>query len=204
GDPRGRGQLMADALVGAVTGRDPAVGTDVCVDLVMTDAAALGGSAEPARVAGYGPIPAGIARDLLRGRPPADPGQTGPGGRTAQARVWVRRLYADPATGLPVAADIRRRLFPAALRRLLVLRDDVCRTPWCGAPIRHLDHVSPHAAGGATAADNGQGLCEACNLRKQRPGWSARARPGGVIETTTPTGHSYHSRPPPLPGYRPA
>jgi hypothetical protein len=53
--------------------------------------------------------------------------------------------------------------------------------------------------GGDTEADNGQGLCEACNYAKQAPGWRARQtrrRAGPVIETVTPTGHRYLSRAP--------
>ncbi|MGH8969587.1 MAG: HNH endonuclease, partial [Actinomycetes bacterium] len=81
-----------------------------------------------------------------------------------------------------------------------------CRTPWCDAPIRHADHVTGHAAGGPTTAGNGQGLCEACNYTKQAPGWRAREHPDSgpgdhLVETTTPTGHTYPSRPPPLPGH---
>jgi hypothetical protein len=57
---------------------------------------------------------------------------------------------------------------------------------------------------GATNAQNGQGLCEACNYAKQAPDWSARSSPdpndehpgGHQVETTTPTGHRYRSRPP--------
>jgi hypothetical protein len=47
--------------------------------------------------------------------------------------------------------------------------------------------------------DNGQGLCEACDLTKQAPGWRSRARPDGTIQTTTPTGHTSASSPPHLP-----
>ena len=66
--------------------------------------------------------------------------------------------------------DSRRRLFPAGAQRFLIARDQLCRTPWCDAPIRHIDHIEPHARGGATTIDNGQGLCAACNLPKQAPG----------------------------------
>ncbi|MEC5180708.1 hypothetical protein RCH07_002062, partial [Arthrobacter sp. CG_A4] len=55
---------------------------------------------------------------------------------------------------------------------------------------------------------NGAGLCEACNHTKENPGWTAKPRPGPdatphhrhTIELTTPTGHTYHSTAPPLPG----
>jgi hypothetical protein len=104
--------------------------------------------------------------------------------------------------------DSKRRRFPTGLRRLIQVRDRTCRTPWCGAPIRHTDHVIPVAAGGTTSAANGQGLCEACNYTKQAPGWTATPAPspagaGDRVEITTPTGHTYPSHPPPLPGARP-
>ncbi|MDQ6755169.1 MAG: hypothetical protein M3017_17645, partial [Actinomycetota bacterium] len=47
-----------------------------------------------------------------------------------------------------------------------------------------------------------QGLCERCNQAKEAPGWSSRPRPGPrhTVETRTPTGHTYRSTAPPLPG----
>ncbi len=79
---------------------------------------------------------------------------------TERARVWLRRLYAHPKTGQLVAMDSTRRAFDGNLRRFLIARDAAtCRTPWCGAPIRHLDHIRDFADGGPTSAANGQGLC---------------------------------------------
>jgi hypothetical protein len=98
--------------------------------------------------------------------------------------------------------DSRRRTFPQGIRRYVVARDEVCRTPWCDAPIRHLDHITPAADGGPTTEDNAQGLCEACNHTKQAPGWTStatRAGPGSVT-VRTPTGHTYTSRAPDPPG----
>ena len=94
--------------------------------------------------------------------------------------------------------DSRARLFPAGLARFIRLRDQICRTPWCDAPIRHIDHVVPHGADGPTSGPNGQGLCEACNHAKQALGWRARGGLDGSAETTFPTGHSHRTRPPPL------
>jgi hypothetical protein len=104
--------------------------------------------------------------------------------------------------------DSRARLFPAGLRRFLQARDDTCRTPYCDAPIRHHDHIIPWHRGGATTHGNGAGLCEACNHTKETPGWTVQPRHGPVgagrlrhtLEIRTPTGHSYHSTAPPLPG----
>jgi 5-methylcytosine-specific restriction endonuclease McrA len=87
------------------------------------------------------------------------------------------------------------------------IRDQFCRTAWCGAPIRHTDHITPAENGGPTSIANAQGYCAACNYAKQAPGWHTetvpRADGGHEVETRTPTGHTYRSRPPEQPGTRP-
>ncbi len=155
GDDRSIGQIMADTLVARCTGQADAVGTPVEIQLVMTDHALLGGGDEPALVPGHGPIPAWLGRRLVR---EAD-------------KAWVRRLFVSPTTRELVAMASRRRLFPGKLRDFLVLRDEVCRTPWCDAPVRHVGHPQPHARRGSTTSDNAQGLCENCNYVKETPGY---------------------------------
>ncbi len=182
GDARSRGQIMADALVERVTGQTTADEVPLEVQVVMTDGALLDGDATPAQVPGYGPVPAALARTWIR---------------DTAADVWVRRLYASPWDGSLVAMDSRRRTFRGGLRGFVVARDQTCRTPWCDAPIRHVDHPARAADGGPTTTENSQGLCEACNYAKEGHGWQARAS-GGRVETTTPTGHRHHSRPPAL------
>ncbi|MFJ7750982.1 DUF222 domain-containing protein [Arthrobacter sp. NPDC097144] len=277
GDPRTRGQIMADTLVERVTGQARAEDVRVEVQLIMTDRSLLAGVlqrpagaegkdpgnggavvpdvSEPAVLPGYGMVPAQWARDLLRGsqagtepdkdgtepgRDGAEPGQAGAeanarttglvSGRTATApsrpspvagsasgwgraperperldprtEVWLRRLYAVPETGQLVAMDSRARLVPRGLARFIAARDHLCRMPWCGAPIRHYDHIVPVRKGGATSAENIQGLCEACNQAKEAPDWSARTGTSGrhTVVITTPTGHAYRSTAPSPPG----
>ncbi|MBT2554996.1 HNH endonuclease, partial [Arthrobacter sp. ISL-5] len=131
----------------------------------------------------------------------------------AAVDVWLRRLYTAPGTGELTAMDSRARLFPPGLRRFIQVRDHTCRTPYCDAPIRHHDHIVPWHRGGTTSHGNGAGLCEACNHTKEAPGWRAEPRPGPgdprpgetgrlrhTLKIQTPTGHSYHSTAPPLPG----
>ncbi|WP_354173189.1 DUF222 domain-containing protein [Arthrobacter sp. UYEF36] len=218
GDPRTRGQLMADALVERTTGKAGGI-SGIEIQLVMTDRTLLQGDSEPARLPGYGIVPAGWAREMLTndgkdagtgaagsGAPRTGLAGTGarPGDTTGDQtmNVWLRRLYTAPGTGELTALDSRARLFPPGLRRLLTARDDTCRTPYCDAPIRHYDHIIPWHRGGPTTQGNGAGLCEACNHTKETPGWTARPRPGPrhTLDITTPTGHSYHSTAPPLPG----
>ena len=188
GDGRSRGQVMADTLVERVTGQARADQVPIELQLVMTDHALLEGGDEPAQVAGHGPIPAGVARGLV--------------GAAPATASWVRRLYRRPGGDELVARESRARCFPAGLAELIVSRDQTCRTPWCDAPIRHIDHVVAHAEGGATSYDNGQGLCEACNHAKQAPGWNARPLFDDAYEVQleTPTGHRYRSRAPNVPG----
>ncbi|MCC3271160.1 HNH endonuclease [Arthrobacter zhangbolii] len=214
GDARGRGQIMADTLVERITGEADANGMKVEVQLVMSDRTLLAGDSEPAIVPGYGPVPAQWARDLVRGTSLAGKSRRRRERETAgteekQAERWIKRLYAEPATGQLIAMDSRSRLFPKSLARFVAARDQTCRMPWCGAPIRHTDHIRPHKRGGPTSAANGQGLCEACNQAKEAPGWKTRVadEPGShtvlgshTVETTTPTGHTYRSTAPPLPG----
>ncbi len=197
GDERTRGQIMADALVERLTGT-PAGITGIEIQLVMTDRTLLQGDSKPARLPGYGTVPAQWAREtVLNGSTGAE---TGPA-ENARLSVWLRRLYTAPGTGELVAMDSKARIFPPGLRRFLQIRDDTCRTPYCDAPIRHHDHIIPRHNNGPTTAGNGQGLCEACNHTKENPRWHAKPLSGGrhTVETRTPTGHTYHSTPPDTP-----
>ncbi|WP_224049830.1 HNH endonuclease signature motif containing protein [Arthrobacter sp. NicSoilB4] len=195
GDPRNRGQLMADALVERTTGTPGGI-TGIEIQLVLTDRTLNHGDSEPARLPGYGIVPAGWARELLH-----NAGQD----EDQALNVWLRRLYTAPGTGELIAMDSRARLFPPGLRSLIKVRDNTCRTPYCDAPIRHLDHIIPWHHGGQTTHTNGAGLCEACNHTKETPGWTVKPRPGPrhTIEITTPTGHTHQSTAPPLPGTSP-
>jgi hypothetical protein len=189
GDARGRGQIMADTLVTRLTGQTGADAVPVEVQLVITDDALLGEADTPAHVGGFGPVPAGVARAILA-RPGAE----------EDTRRWIRRLYVRPADGRLLAMESTRRLFPPGLRRYIAARDgDICRTPWCGAPISHADHVIPAQHGGPTTAANGQGLCRHCNQAKEAPGWRARPGPDGAVTLSAPTGHQYTSLPRPCP-----
>ena len=213
GDPRNRGQVMADTLVERVTGTPGGI-SEINLDLVMTDRTLLQGDSEPARLQGYGIVPGEWARELLGlGQAGPSPNGSTPSGsghtdwaRAAQDQeftVWLRRLYTAPATGELLSIDSKARLFPTRLRRFIETRDHTCRTPYCDAPIRHTDHIVPWRSGGTTTLDNGAGLCEACNHTKENPGWNAKPLPADAhtLQIKTPTGHSYHSTAPPLPGH---
>jgi hypothetical protein len=188
GDPRSRSQLMADALVARLLGSDDSVApvVPVVVDLVVPGTVLLGAGDQAAHLYGFGPVPGELARELTRA---AD----------EEGLAVLRRLYVRPESGSLVAMESRARRFPEGLARFIELRDQVCRTPWCDAPIRHHDHVVSRDEGGPTSAANGQGLCEACNYAKEAIGWRARPSPGDrhTVEIVTPAGRTYRSGAPP-------
>ncbi|MCW2134052.1 HNH endonuclease [Arthrobacter sp. VKM Ac-2550] len=166
----------------------------------------------PADDAGAGTGDTGNAGDSDAGKTGEAGTATGPpgfkrkaSGNSEDVEVWVRRLYTAPGTGQLLGMDSRARLMPAGMQRVIQARDQLCRTPWCDAPIRHHDHVVPWRDAGETTEVNGQGLCEACNLAKESEGWDAQTVPGPrhTVETTTPTGHTYLSTAPALPGTSP-
>jgi hypothetical protein len=191
-DGRSRNQVMADTLVERTTGHPATEPTPIAVDLVLTDETLLGAGREPARIPGYGPIPAAVARSMVAAC------------ATATARSTLRRLYRHPRSGALVTMESRARKFPTSLAHFIALRDDTCRMPYCDAPIRHTDQATPDARGGATSAENGQGLCEQCNYVKEVAGWKASTRTdenySHSTEFTTPTGHTHQSRAPRPPG----
>ncbi|WP_166904431.1 DUF222 domain-containing protein [Mycobacterium sp. DL440] len=192
-DGRNRGQAMADTLTARITGRDVATAVPAAVNLVLSDDTLFGGAAQPAHLENYGPIPAAMARRLISNA-------------VANDNSWatLRRLYAAPDTGALVAMESRSRRFPKGLAQFIALRDEICRTPYCNAPIRHIDHVTPHHQHGPTSAANGEGLCERCNYVKETPGWRVVASVDEFgrhcTEHITPTGAVYRSTAPPLPG----
>ncbi len=192
-DERSRGQVMADTAFERITGQSADVADPVAVEMVITDETLLGGDDTAAVVSGYGPIPASVARGLVNGAVTDE-----------RSRATLRRLYRHPKSGQLVAMESRSRFFPKGLATFIGLRDQTCRTPYCDAPIRHRDHARPHHRGGPTSAENGLGQCERCNYVKESPGWevSARTDETGLhaAEFVTPTGASYRSTAPPLPG----
>ena len=101
-----------------------------------------------------------------------------------------------------MGGDPARRCFDGWLAKLIKLRDQTCRDPYCDAPIRHIDHITRHSDGGATTFENGRGECARGNLVREMPGWRIKLIDGGFhgaphkIIISTPTGHHYLSRAP--------
>lgn len=146
----------------------------ITIGVVITDRALLapGGAGELAHLEGYGPIPAHIVTDTLRGSPPGYKNKPGWDEHPdATMNATMRRLYTHPTTGELVSMDSRARAFPAPLEQMVRWREATCASPWCNSTVRHIDHITPHADGGKTSYVNAQGLCVRCNLLKDHAGW---------------------------------
>lgn len=190
GDVRNSAQVAADTVLEALTGVSDPSNFPVQLSLVMTDRTLYQGHSEPAYLQGYGIISAQKARELFVGNP-ANPLDS-----------WLRRLYTAPGTGDLVAMDQKARLFTGGLKKFITVRDQFCRTPYCGGRIQHLDHIVQSARGGETRVENASSRCAWCNATKEAPGWEEAPVPGGrhTLRVTTSSRHVHTSMAPPMPG----
>jgi hypothetical protein len=142
---------------------------------VTVDLPTLMGFAEnPGQLAGYGAIPASLARSL------------------ASDANW-RRFITDPATG--ALLDFGRESYqpPQPLVDFLLARDRTCRFPGCRAPARwgDIDHVQSWESGGMTSAENLGALCRRHHRLKTHGGWQLESKSDGACLWTSPAGKSY-------------
>ena len=132
-----------------------------------------------AELAGYGPIPAQLAREL------------------AADGTW-RRLLTDPATGHLL--DYGRTTYrpPAALADFIRARDHHCVFPGClhRADACDIDHRKPYPHG-TTSAENLGCLCRHHHRLKHEGGWTVEHRNGRHI-WTSPDGQQYIREPEPI------
>lgn len=180
-----------DALATAPTAPAPASDPDAdttwrprravraSVDVLVPIDVLAGLSDGPAEIAGYGPIPAEVAREL------------------AKDATW-RRILTDPATG--AALDVGRTRYrpPANLATHVRSRDRWCAFPGCSARADacDLDHTAEWDRDrGHTAHDNLGPLCPRHHQVKTSGGFALRQTDPGVFEWTTPLGAVYRVRP---------
>ncbi|QFU97701.1 uncharacterized protein KDY119_01200 [Luteimicrobium xylanilyticum] len=182
GETRTVAQVRADTLTDLVTeGSAPAAGVRTVVNVTVAASTLLGLDESPADLAGYGPVPATVARVLASDGDP----------------TW-RRILTDPVTG--AATDVSRTGYRpgVVLGDLVRTRDTTCTFPGCQVPATRcdLDHVDPfdprRSTPGQTRADNLHPVCRAHHNAKTHGGWSTHRDPGsGAITWTAPSGHRY-------------
>jgi hypothetical protein len=134
----------------------------------------LGLAENPGQLAGYGAIPASVARAL------------------ASDGKW-QRFITDPQTG--TLLDYGRESYepPQALVDFLIARDRTCRFPGCrqSAARADLDHAQSWESGGQTSAANLGALCRRHHRLKTHGGWTLVSHADGSCTWTSPLGKIY-------------
>lgn len=198
-DPRGADARRADALAdlaGAVLDR----GTDLDgtplptrqgrrphLQVTVTLAALCGATDTPAELAGYGPVPAAVARSL------------------AAEACWSF-VAVDARSGQVVDRSTTAYRPSAAVVRAVVDRDVTCTFPGCRVPAERcdLDHAVPFdpslPARQQTTTSNLAALCRHHHRLKTHARWTPCHDPRtGVTTWLTRDGRSYTRDPVPVP-----
>lgn len=134
----------------------------------------LGLAENPGQLAGYGPIPASVAREL------------------ASDGRW-KRFITEPQTGNLL--DFGRESYepPQNLKDFLIARDRTCRFPGCrrSALLSDLDHAESWESGGSTSPDNIGALCRRHHRLKTHDGWKIESFSDGSCTWTSPLGKTF-------------
>jgi hypothetical protein len=146
----------------------------VTVNVTIDLPTLLGLAENPGQLAGYGAIPASVARAL------------------ASDGKW-QRFITDPQTG--TLLDFGRESYepPQALVDFLIARDRTCRFPGCrhSAARADLDHAKSWESGGETSAANLGALCRRHHRLKTHGGWKLKSHSDGACTWTSPLGKIY-------------
>jgi hypothetical protein len=174
--------LRSDALVHLVTGCDGSRAT-VAVNVTIDLPTLLGLQNNPGELAGYGPLPAPLARTLA-----------------ADGR-W-RRMIVDAQTGALLDLGHSSYQPSAELSRFVKTRDRSCVFPTCNRAAKHceLDHdrrYNPRQSdGGRTDRVNLHARCGNHHTLKHKAGWTPQAHAvSGHTTWTSPLGKKYDVAP---------
>lgn len=192
-DPRTNSQLRADAVLAlserrermACTcgaedcgGEPPTPSRDVVIHVLAEAQTVDGDHAAPGYVAGFGPIAAESVRELKE-----------------HARIKPVMMPVD----VPAEPGYRPS---RALSDFVRMRDLFCRFPGCDRPATEcdIDHTIPYGqVGGLTHPSNLKCECRGHHLLKTfyvgPKGWSDRQLGDGTVLWTSPTGHTYATKP---------
>jgi Domain of unknown function (DUF222) len=186
-DPRTKKQRRADAVGALVAGHSvmqcrcgspecsaaQRTSTSTVVIHVLAEQASLSGDAQtPGYLPGFGPLPASALRDVAA---------------TAKLKPLVMPSIIPELGYRP----------SEALAEFVRLRDVTCRFPGCDEPaeVCDIDHTVPFPLG-PTHPSNCKLLCRYHHLLKTFwTAWHDVQLPDGTVQWTSPTGHTYTTKP---------
>lgn len=162
-------QALASMADDVRTHRRP-ITISVAIDLPTL----LGLAENPGQLAGYGAIPASVAR------------------RLAADGNW-QRFISDPATGNLLDFGREKYTPPQELVDFLLARDRICRFPGCRriGQSSDIDHAQSWESGGETNPANLGLLCRRHHRMKTHGGWSLESNPDGSCLWRSPKGKSF-------------
>ena len=134
----------------------------------------LGLAENPGQLAGYGAIPASVAR------------------RLAADGNW-QRFISDPTTGNLLDFGREKYTPPQELVDFLLARDRICRFPGCRRTGQgsDIDHAHSWESGGETNPANLGLLCRRHHRMKTHGGWSLESNPDGSCLWKSPIGKTF-------------
>ena len=142
---------------------------------VAVDLPTLLGLAEnPGQLAGYGAIPASVARKL------------------AADGTW-QRFVSDPTTGNLLDFGREKYIPPQELVDYLLARDRTCRFPGCrrSGQLADIDHAHSWESGGETNPANLGLLCRRHHRMKTHGGWKLKSNADGSCTWESPVGKQF-------------
>ena len=146
------------------------ISISVAVDLPTL----LGLAENPGQLAGYGAIPASVARKL------------------AAEGTW-QRFVSDPTTGNLLDFGREKYIPPQELVDYLLARDRTCRFPGCrrSGQLADIDHAHSWESGGETNPANLGLLCRRHHRMKTHGGWKLMSNADGSCTWESPVGKQF-------------
>ena len=184
-DPRTLDQIRADVFLDLLAGVDlNTAGRLATVDITVDLETLTGLTENPGELAGFGPVIADIARQVI----------------AEQEKAEWRWAVTDPDTARMVHTGTTTRRPTTALKRLVQAQHRTCVFPGCRMPSGDcdLDHTVAVIDGGPTTENNLAPLCRHHHRAKHQAPWKPRRLPNGDHQFTSPLGHTYTTggRPP--------
>lgn len=169
-----RVDVFLDLLEGTQTGTETSRSGTVDIHVDLKTLAEL--SETPGELAGYGPVIADIARQVLSEQHDSE---------------W--RTTVTDNNGQVIHTGTTRRRPTTSQKRQIHAQDPTCVFLGCRMPATQcdIDHTTPWSQGGETSVENNAPLCRYDHVGRHKAGWTYQRLPNGQYQWTSRLGHTY-------------